>query len=92
MRLALVVVPNLATRLRENGLDGKQEAHLLRLEDAALGIDERNAFSLKYEARLEFIRGQVIVDFTEPSHMLESRHAHRGVEVVIGHRRSPVIP
>ena len=34
MHFALVVVPDLAARLRENGLDRQQEAHLLRLEDA----------------------------------------------------------
>jgi hypothetical protein len=34
MHLALVVIPNLAARLRKNGFDRQQEAHLLRLEDA----------------------------------------------------------
>ena len=87
MHLALVVVPDLAARLWENGLDRQQEAHLLRLEDAALRIDERDALALEDEARLQFGRGQVIVDFAQPSHMLESRHAHQGVRVVSGHRR-----
>jgi len=32
MHLALIVVPNLAARLGEHGLDRQQEVHLLRLE------------------------------------------------------------
>jgi len=70
-----------------NGFDRKQEAHLLRLEDAALRVDERDALTLEDETGLQFGRGQVIVDFAEPSHMLESRHAHRSVGAVSGHRR-----
>ena len=86
MHLALVVIPDLAARFRENGLDRQQKAHLLRLEDAALRIDERDALALEHKARLQFGRGQVIVDLVQPSHMLESRHAHQGVGVVSGHR------
>src|SRR5450830_2189612 len=36
MHLALVVIPDLAARLGKHSLDRQQEAHLLRLEDAAL--------------------------------------------------------
>jgi hypothetical protein len=57
MHLALVVVPDLAARLREHGLDRKQETHLLRLEDAALRIDERNAIAVKDEAWPQFVCG-----------------------------------
>ena len=45
MYLSLVVVPDLAARLRENGPYRQQEPHLLRLEDAALRIDERDALA-----------------------------------------------
>jgi transcriptional regulator len=64
VHLALVVIPDFAARLRENGFDRQQVAHLLRLEDAALGIDERNALPSKHKARLELDRRQVIADLT----------------------------
>jgi hypothetical protein len=57
MHLALVVVPDFATRLREHGFDREEKAHLLRLENAALRIDERDALAFKHEARLKFGRG-----------------------------------
>ena len=57
MHLALIVVPDLAARLGENGLDRKQESHLLRLEDAALRIDERNALAIELETGLQLGRG-----------------------------------
>jgi hypothetical protein len=53
MHLTLVIVPNFATRLREHCFDRQQKAHLLWLEDAALGIDERNALALENKAGLE---------------------------------------
>jgi hypothetical protein len=56
MHLALVVVPDLAARLRKYGLYRQEELHLLRLEDAALWIDERDAFSIEDEARLQLGR------------------------------------
>src|SRR5258707_5984296 len=59
--LALVVIPDLAPRLREDGFDRQKEAHLLRFEDAALRINERNALTLKHKAWLQLGRGQVIV-------------------------------
>ena len=92
MHLALVVVPDLAARLREDGLDRQQEPHLLRLEDAALRIDERDALAVEHEARLQLGRGQVIVDLAQPSHMLESRRCAsecRGVSVSSAPPSSP---
>ena len=65
-RVSLIVVPDPRAGSRKYGLDGEQIPHLSRLEDSPLGIDERDAFSSKNEARPEFVRGQVIVDFTEP--------------------------
>jgi hypothetical protein len=53
---------DLATRLRKDGLDRQQETHLLRLEDATLRIDERDAFAFENDTRLQLRRGQVIVD------------------------------
>ena len=52
MHITLVVVPDLTARLREHGLDRQQESHLLRLEDAALRIDERDALSVEHKTRL----------------------------------------
>ena len=87
MHLALVVVPDFTARLREDGLDRQQEPHLLRLEDATLRVNEGNALAPEYEAGLQLGRGQVIMDLVQPSHILESRHAHQGVAVVSGYRR-----
>jgi hypothetical protein len=42
---------------------------------------------MEHKARLQLGRGQVIVDFAEPSHTLESCCTHLGVEVVSGRRR-----
>jgi hypothetical protein len=52
VHLALIVVPDLATGLREHGLDRQQVSHLVRLEDAPLRIDEGDAFALEREAAL----------------------------------------
>jgi hypothetical protein len=79
MDLALVVIPNLAARLREDGFDRQKEAHLFRFINAPPLIDERDAIALKQKTRLYLDLSQVIVDLTEPSHMLESRHPHQGV-------------
>ena len=87
MHLALVVVPDLAARLREHSLDRQQELHLLRLEDAALRIDERDALALEDKARLQFGRSQMIVHLAQPSDMLESRHAYERVMIGINHMR-----
>jgi hypothetical protein len=51
MHLALVAVPDLAARLREDGLDRQQKLLLLRLEDPTLRIDEWDALAVKEEAR-----------------------------------------
>ena len=85
MHLALIVVPDLAARLREHGLDRQQEPHLLRLEDAALRIDERDALAVKDKARLQLGRGEMIVNLAQPSDMLEGRHSRMSVLVKIGH-------
>ena len=63
MHLALVVVPNPGAWLWKDGLDREKIPHLLRFEDAALRIDQRDSLALEYEARLQLSRGQVIVDF-----------------------------
>jgi len=75
MHIALVVVPDLAAWFRKDGPDRQEVTHLLRLEDAALPIDQRDAFALENEARVQLARGQVIANFAQPSHMLEGRHA-----------------
>ena len=51
MHLALVVVPDPAAGLREHGLDRQEEPHLLRLEDAPLRVNERNALAIENESR-----------------------------------------
>ena len=73
MHLALVVVPDLAARLREDGLDRQQEPHLLRLEDAALRIDERNALALE----------------TGSPASIRSRSGDRGLRPAFAHDRKP---
>ena len=75
VNLALIVVPDLAARSREYGLDRKQESHLLRLENAALRIDERDALAVENKTGLKLVCGKLIVHFVQPSNMLESRHA-----------------
>jgi len=87
MHFALVVIPDLAARPRENGFDRQKEAHLLRFKDAALRINKRDALTLKHEAWFKLSGSQVIVDFTQPTHMLEGCRAHQGVAGVNGHRR-----
>jgi hypothetical protein len=47
VHLALVVIPGLAAGLRKHRFDRQQEAHLLRLEDTALRIDQRDALAAK---------------------------------------------
>ena len=87
MHLALVVVPDLAARLGKHSLDRQQEAHWLRLEDAALRIDEREAFAFEDEARLQLGRRQMIVHLAKSSDVLKSRHAHEPVTIRIIHAR-----
>lgn len=67
MHFALVVVPDLATRLREHGFDRQQKPHLLRLEYTTLRIDERDALALENKTRLQLSRGQVIVHLARPA-------------------------
>jgi len=64
----------------------------VRLEDAALRIDKRYAVAPEHKAWLQHGSGQVIVDFPQPSHMLESRHAHLSVDVSFNHRRRHSLP
>jgi hypothetical protein len=52
--------------LGKNGLDGQQEPHLLRLENAPLWIHEWDTCPGIHEARPQFPCGQVIVGLTEP--------------------------
>ena len=48
---------HLGTRLRKDRLDREQEPHLLRLEDAALRVNERNALALNLRARFVTLTG-----------------------------------
>jgi hypothetical protein len=90
MHLALVVIPNLAALLRQNGFDRQKEAHLLRFEDAALRIDERDALTVKHEARLQLGRGQVIVDRRRCS-KAAMRIRVSGVSAIIGATGHPLV-
>ena len=85
MHLALVVVPHPGTRPRKDRPDRKQEPHLLWLENAALRIHKRNAFTLEDETGLQLGGGQVIVSLAEPSHMLECCHTLGRVTIHISH-------
>ena len=50
MRLALVVVPDPSAAPRKSGSKTQQPSHLVRFENAALRIDERNACAIEYKA------------------------------------------
>ena len=93
MHLALVVVPHPGTRPRKDRLDRKQKPHLLWLENPALRIHERNAFTLEDETGLQLGGGQVIVSLTEPSHMFECCQTQGCVTINISHvqRLSPLV-
>jgi hypothetical protein len=81
VNLSLVIVPDPAAWLREHRLDGEQEPHLLRLENAALRIDQRDPLAVKDKTRSQVRRGQVIVHLAEPSNLLERRHAHKNITI-----------
>jgi hypothetical protein len=85
VHLALIVVPDLATGLREHGLDRQQVSHLMRLEDAPLRIDEGNAFVLEHETGLQLDRGQMIVHLTKLSNVRQSSQTHERVTIDITH-------
>jgi hypothetical protein len=80
MHHSLIVVPGLCPGPWKYGLDREQEPHLVRFEDAALWINQRYALTLESEVRFQLVRGQMIVDLTEPSHMIECRHAEEPVK------------
>ncbi len=71
VNFALIVVPDSASRLGVHRLDRQDVAHLLRLEDPALWIHEREAHAAELKPRLQFSRCQMIVDFTQAPNMLE---------------------
>ncbi len=81
MYFSLVVIPDSASGFGENSLDRQQKAHLLRLKDSALWIDERDAFAIEDEARFKVGRRQMIVYLAQPSNVLESRHSHERVPI-----------
>jgi hypothetical protein len=80
MNFPLVVIPDFAARLRKHRLDRQQETHLLRLEDASLRVDQRNAFSSEEESGLKFPGGQMVMNFIQPSNMIEGSQPHERVE------------
>jgi len=43
------------------------------------------ALAIEYETRLQLGRGQVIVNFAQPSDMFESRHAHGRITISFIH-------
>src|SRR5262249_45722624 len=85
MNLALVIVPDLAARLWEHGLDRQQKSHLLWLEDTALRIDQRNALALEVEAGPQLGRSQVIVHFSQPPDVFQCGHPHEHVAIRFVH-------
>ena len=89
VNVTLIVVPDIAPRFWEYGFDRQKVSHLLRLEDPALRIDQRDALVVKHEARLKLGRGQAIVDFAEPTDVPESGHAHESVTIEFIHATRP---
>jgi hypothetical protein len=67
MHSALVVVPHLAARLRKHGLDRQQEPHLLRLEYAALRIDERDALALEKKPGFNSVAVRTVLRGVQPA-------------------------
>jgi hypothetical protein len=51
--LALIVIPDPSALSREHRLDAQKVFHLPGLEDPALWIDQRNAFTAEFEAERE---------------------------------------
>jgi len=41
------------------------------------GLMKRDALTLVHKAGFQLARGEMIMDFTQPSHILEGRHAHQ---------------
>jgi hypothetical protein len=80
MYLALVVIPDLAARLRKYGPDRQQKPHLLRLEDTSLRVYQWDAFTVEHEAWLQLGLGKMVVKLAQPPELLEGSHAHRLVE------------
>ena len=53
MSLALIVIPDPSAPSREHRLDAQQVFHLPRLENPALRVDQRNAFTAELEPARE---------------------------------------
>ena len=85
MNLALVIVPYPSARLREDRLDRQQEPHLLRLEDAALRIDQWDTLALEVETWFQVRRGQNLMRLPKSPNMLERCQAYTGISVAIHH-------
>lgn len=81
--LPAVVVPDPATRPWEHSLDREKKPHLSRFEDAALRIDQGDAFAVECEARSELVRCQVIMRFGKPSDLLESCETYELVPIAV---------
>ena len=102
VHLALVVIPDLAARPRKDGktvlIDSRKRICCgLKIPRCGLTSEMRSRRELtplspEYKTRLLLGRGQMIVDFAEPSHMIESRHAYQDFRVISGHRRHDHCP
>jgi hypothetical protein len=86
--LALIVIPDLPARFRIDRADGKQVLHSLRLEDAALRIDERDALSFELKAAAKIVRSELVSRRHELLHVHERSVADLGVGVALRHEAS----
>jgi hypothetical protein len=86
MGLALIVIPDLNAPSREHRLDAQEVFYLARLEDPALGVNQRNAVAAELETACE-IGGIENPTFQEskPVHMVESRLAKLEIVPDRGH-------
>jgi hypothetical protein len=72
MHLPLIIVPNAGTGSRIHRAHAQHEFQSSGLEDAALGVDERDALSLELEAGTQFLRCQDITN-CKPFDVIGSR-------------------
>jgi hypothetical protein len=76
MGLALIIIPDPSASSRKNGLNARQMCHLLRPENPAPRVDQRNAVAAELEAAQEIGGIEHAASYSsEPVHATECRLA-----------------
>jgi hypothetical protein len=81
VNLPLVVVPDTATLFGHHSLDRQESPHLFWFEDAALRIDERDAFSAELESAGELRRCQNFVNFAQAADRIKRGNSDSSIRV-----------